>query len=352
MKTDLSPLDRREKPDVSIIAPCRNERQFIEPFLRSLLAQEGCGLSVEILIADGMSDDGTRDIIRQRSIMDTRIRLIDNPGMIVSAGLNKAIGMAQGDVIIRMDVHTDYATDYVCRCVAALEETAADNVGGPWRAIGRGYFQEAVAIAFQSPFSSGGAGSHRLAYEGPVDTVYLGCWRRKAFDCFGLFDEELVRNQDDEFNFRTLRAGGKIWQSPKIVSWYYPRSSLSRLFAQYSQYGYWKVRVIQKHRQLASWRHMVPAVLVGSLSLTGVLTPFIGWAQTTFFVLFGGYVGTNILAALMACRQEGRYRYLPVMPLIFAAFHFGYGYGFLWGIWDFLVHRRWRNNFARLTRSV
>lgn len=352
MKTPPSLPDRQTRLDVSIIVPCRNERQFIEPFLRGLVAQEWCGLSVEILIADGMSDDGTHDIIRQWSATDSRVRLIDNPCMIVSVGLNRAIGVAQGDVVIRMDVHTDYAPDYVCQCVTALKETAADNVGGPWRAVGRGYFQEAVAVAFQSPFSSGGAGSHRLGYEGPVDSVYLGCWRRKAFDCFGLFDEELVRNQDDEFNLRILRAGGKVWQSPKIVSRYYPRSSLRHLFAQYSQYGYWKVRVIQKHRRLASWRHMVPAILVGSFLLIGVLTPFFTWAQAAFFVFLGVYVGANILAALVTCGRESRYRYLPVIPFIFAAFHCGYGYGFLCGVWDFFVRRRWRDGFARLTRSV
>src|SRR6266516_3597262 len=246
------------RPKVSIVIPCRNEADHIERCISSILAQEQPDGGFEIIVADGMSDDGTREVVegmiaRLRSTglqttdhrttdhgtTDPRtegngqwsvvsrppVRLIDNPGRICSTGLNAAIRTAQGEIIIRMDAHTEYAADYIVRCVKTLEETGADNVGGPWIAKGNGYVSRAIAAAFQSPFAVGGARSHALNHEGPVDSVYLGCWRRGTFERFGYFDEELVRNQDDEHNLRIIRGGGKIWQSTKIKSWYRPRGS-------------------------------------------------------------------------------------------------------------------------------
>ena len=147
-----------------------------------------------------------------------------------------------------------------------LQETGADNVGGPWVARGKGKVGMAIAAAFESPFSCGGARGHDPKYSGPVDTVYLGCWRREIFDRIGLFDEELVRNQDDEFNLRLVRSGGKVWQSVAIKSCYHPRESLRHLFKQYVQYGYWKARVLKKHRLPASVRHLVPSIFVLTLA--------------------------------------------------------------------------------------
>ena len=173
-----------------------------------------------------------------------------------------------------MDAHSEYASDYIRQCLQVLDETGADNVGGPWIARGEGYIGLAIAAVFQSPFAVGGARGHNPEYEGEIDTVYLGCWRRELFDRIGFFDEELVRNQDDEFNLRLVRAGGRIWQSPRIRSWYRPRGSLRDLFRQYLQYGYWKVRVIQKHRRPAAIRHLAPAGLVISLALLTATAPF------------------------------------------------------------------------------
>ena len=177
-------------------------------------------------------------------------------------GLNAAIRVAQGSIIIRLDAHTKYAPDYIRQCLAVLQETGADNVGGPCIAEGKGFVSQAIAAAFHSPFAVGGARWHDLDYVGAADTVHLGCWRREVFDRIGLFDEELVRNQDDEFNLRLTRAGGKIWHSPRIKSWYRPRESLRALIRQYMQYGYWKVRVIQKHKMPASVRHLIPGGFV------------------------------------------------------------------------------------------
>ena len=184
-----------------------------------------------MIVADGGSDDGTLDALARLIAADTRLRVVANPEQIVSTGLNRALAEARGEVIVRMDVHTTYAPDYVAECIAALVRTGADNVGGPWRAeaeAGGGAMQEAIVAAFQSPLVAGGALSRRLDYEGPVDTVYLGAWPRATFDRFGSFDETLVRNQDDEHNLRITAGGGRVWQSARIVSAYRPRARLGR----------------------------------------------------------------------------------------------------------------------------
>src|SRR5262244_2676614 len=261
-------------PTVSLIVPCRNEKHYIEPCIRALLAQTLPAGSFEIIVADGLSDDGTREILARLAAAYACLHLVDNPGRIVATGLNAAIRAARSRIIVRIDVHTQYAPDYVRQCLAVLHETGADNVGGPWVAQGTGYIGRAVAAAFQSPFAVGGARGHNPHYTGPVDTVYLGCWPREVFDRIGFFDEELVRDQDDEFNLRLTRAGGKIWQSPRIKSWYHPRESLGSLFQQQIQYGYWKVRVIQKHKIPASIRHLVPGCFVLSLIFLALASPW------------------------------------------------------------------------------
>jgi succinoglycan biosynthesis protein ExoA len=341
----MSPL-----PAVSIIVPMRNERAHAELFLRSVLAQE-TPAELEIIVADGMSDDGTRAMLAEMSSRDPRVRVIDNPGRIVSTGLNAAIREARGEIVIRMDAHTEYARDYVERCLAVRRSTEADNVGGAWQARGRTYLQSAIALGFQSRFSSGGARSHRVGYEGEVDSVYLGCWSRAALLQLGLFDEELVRNQDDELNLRLKRGGGRIWQSPQIRSWYYPRASLRALFAQYSQYGYWKVRVIQKHRIPASVRHLVPGLLVMSLIGLGVASLLFPQALRPFAFVALLYATAVIVASVATCRERTKWKYVIVMPLVFATYQLGYGWGFVRGVLDFVVlKKRGRMSFRVLTR--
>ena len=338
-------------PAVSIVVPCRNERNHIESCFRSILEQEPPPGGFEILVADGMSNDGTRETLKRLGDQYPSLRIIDNPQCIVSSALNEAIKAARGDIIIRMDAHTDYARDYVRECMKVLRETHADNVGGPWRAIGDGVIGGAIAAAFQSPFAVGGARGHDPSYEGIVDTVYLGCWPRKVFDRIGSFDEELVRNQDDEFNLRLTRAGGKIWQSPRIRSWYNPRGSLGALFRQYSQYGYWKVRVIQKHKIPASVRHLIPGIFV----LLSCVLPLLGleWhpAMQAWLIMMAAYVGCNFIASIFAARRFGA-QYLVMFPIVFASYHAAYGYGFLRGLCDFILFKRKpRESYTALTRE-
>jgi glycosyltransferase involved in cell wall biosynthesis len=336
---------------VSIVIPCRDERDYIESCLRSILAQTLPPGDFEVIVADGISGDGTREILKRLAEGEPRLRVIDNPGRIVSTGLNAAIREAQGSIIMRMDVHTEYASDYICQCLAVLRETGAENVGGPWVAKAEGLLGRAIARAFQSPFSVGDPHGHNASYEGTHDTVYLGCWPRQVFDKIGFFDEELVRNQDDEFNLRLMRAGGKIWQSPRIRSWYRPRESLRALFRQYLQYGYWKVRVIQKHRMPTSVRHLIPASFVSLL--TGLPLASLAWPAVVWgwFGLLGMYAICSLsISFRIAARTE--WKLLPILPPVFACYHVAYGYGFLCGLWDFGILRRGAHRtYTELTRA-
>jgi glycosyltransferase involved in cell wall biosynthesis len=325
---------------VSVVIPCRNESPHVRRLIRSLMEQETTGFGVEFLIADGMSDDGTREILSSEAAADPRIRIIDNPGRIVSTGLNAAIRGARGDIIVRMDAHTEYARDYIARCVETLIQTGADNVGGAPRVRADSFRLQVLGAAYHSPFAVGGARSHNFDYEGYVDSVFYGCWHKSTLDRLGLFDEELVRNQDDELNLRLIRRGGKVWQSRNIVCWYRPRTTLGSLWRQYLQYGFWKVAVIRKHRIPASWRHLPPALFVAAaaglpcaagLAWAGDFPQLAVELLRLWLLMLSVYSLASIVAALWAARRW-QWRVAPVLPLVFAIYHVSYGVGFLLGL--------------------
>lgn len=326
---------------VAIIVPCRNEEQALGSFLLSLDGQDLDGIQAEVLIADGGSTDGSREILQQYCSKKFPVRVVDNPRGIVSAGLNEAIRSTDAGIILRMDVHTEYRHDYVRRCLEELEKTGAANVGGPARTRhGNSAIARAIATAYHSPFACGGARFHNIAYAGYVDTVPYGCWRRSTFGQVGLFDESLVRNQDDEFNLRLLLHGLKIWQSPDIVSWYYPRPSLQALFRQYLQYGFWKVAVLRRHGRTASVRHYVPAIFVSALlmlpaaALVALLADFRGMAALAgagWLAATGAYALASFGVALLAVPSAG-FKAASLLPVVCAAYHVSYGLGFLAGL--------------------
>jgi glycosyltransferase involved in cell wall biosynthesis len=328
-----------ESPAISIVVPCRNEKKHILPFLEGLDRQEGIE-HAEVILADGMSQDGTRSLLASFRPKRFILQIIDNPEKIAPTGLNAAIRMAKGPIILRMDVHAEYAPDYVVRCCEMLERSGAHNVGGPSQTKAKGYVGQAVAAAFHSRFGSGGAKFHDLGYEGYVDTVQFGCWKKATLEALGLFDEKLVRNQDDELNLRLIRWGGKIWQSPRIVFWYHPRSSLGSLFRQQMQYGYWKVAVIRKHGRPASWRHVVPAAFVAVNAGLAALTALAGLSgmrpaadyAAPIWMLAASMYGICSLGASVVTGLRFGYKYIPILPAVFAIYHFGYGIGFLCGL--------------------
>jgi succinoglycan biosynthesis protein ExoA len=347
---------------VSIIVACRNEISHIRGFLDSLLSQDMSDIAWEAITADGMSDDGTREVLEEYSARHPQLHVIANPGRIASAGLNAAIRAARGSIIMRMDAHTCYASNYCRLCVQTLESTGADNVGGPARTRTVGVRARAVAAAYHSPFATGGARFRDVDYEGWVNTLPYGCWRKTMLERIGLFDETLVREQDNELNLRLLRAGGKIWQNPAIISWYSPRSTLSNLFRQFFQYGFWQVAVIRKHRRPDSWRKLVPVVFVlGNGLLIGgmAVTRAIGAAHwfTTMAILWlsmaAAYGLANLTASVIAAKRHG-WATLPYLPAVFASYHISYGLGSLAGMrcffWRSAPTLHGQSAFTRITR--
>jgi glycosyltransferase involved in cell wall biosynthesis len=237
-------------PLVSVIMPVRNEADFLAESLGAVLTQDYLPDRMEVLIADGMSTDGTRDIVSDLATRYPRcpITVLDNPGRIVATGLNAALRVARGEIIIRIDGHCRIASDYVSRCVDHLRRDEVDGVGGSINTVAGTAVGRAIAGAMSSPFGVGGSAFRTIKGRTMlVDTVPFPAYSRHAIDMAGPFDEELVRNQDDEYNYRLRKLGARILLAADIKSDYYSRTSLGSLWRQYFQYGYYKVRVMRKH---------------------------------------------------------------------------------------------------------
>lgn len=327
------------RPSVTVVLPIRNEAGCIGASLAAVLGQDYPADRLDVIVADGMSDDGTRAHVRQLMAIHPRLKLIDNPSRIVPTGMNLAIRAASGEVVVRVDGHTIIAPDYVTECVAALGRSRADNVGGPMRALGEGWFGKAVAAATSSRFGVGGARFHYSDREEWVDTVYMGAWRRETLERIGLFDEEMVRDQDDELNYRLLDRGGRILLSPRIRSSYTVRGNPRALWRQYFQYGFWKVRVMQKHPRQIRLRQLAPPALVAGLLLSAAAA----WSRPAAATIWGGiplaYAAANVVASLAARRRTG-WAVVPVLSLGYAVIHMAYGLGFLAGLARFPT--KWR----------
>jgi succinoglycan biosynthesis protein ExoA len=331
---------------VTVILAIRNEADFIAESLGAVLAQDYPVNFMEILVADGLSNDATREIITNKA-GDTQkpvIQIVDNPGKIVPIGLNIVLRQAKGDIIIRVDGHTSVAPDYVRQCVETLQRTNADNVGGKMSAIGNNFFGKSVALATSTPFGIGGGRFHYSNQEEWVDTVYMGAWPRRVFEKIGLFDEELVRDQDDEFNYRLREQGGHILLSPAIRSIYTVRSTPYALWRQYFEYGFWKVRVLQKHPRQMSLRQFIPPALVLALLVSFIIAMF-PVIRPLSFVIPILYLFANLLASLWTALKRG-WKFLPFLPIVFIILHIGYGLGFLVGLAKFW--NRWGDKIGKV----
>jgi glycosyltransferase involved in cell wall biosynthesis len=329
-------------PFVTLIMPIRNEAAFIARSLSSVLTQDYPAERLEVIVADGMSTDGTRQIVKSMQALYSRLRLIDNPGKIVPVGLNLALRQARGEIIIRVDGHCEIAPDYVQCCVERLQKNEAVGVGGPIETVGETLCARTIALAMSSSFGVGGAAFRTVKdREMMVETVAFPAYKRGALAAAGPFDEELVRNQDDEYNYRLRTLGGKILLSPEIRSRYYSRGTLRSLWRQYFQYGYWKVRVMQKHPRQMRARQFAPFLFVTALLLTLLLMPFLAIGAWLFAFIAGLYLAANLGASvLIACK--GNWRSLLLMPATFAALHLAYGLGFWAGLVKF--RNRWGEN--------
>jgi len=323
-------------PLVTVAMPCLDERHSIEACIRGVLTQDYPPDRLEILVADGMSTDGTRDILGRLAGEDERIRVIDNPARIQAAGLNAILKQARGDVIVRMDAHCDYQRDYVRKCVEVLESTRADNVGGAQRPQAKTFFQTAVCAALGSPLAVGGARYRRPENEGFVDTVFLGAFRRRVFETVGLYDPRAITNEDAELNQRLVRDGGRIYLSRDIVVRYYPRGSFRGLARQYFRYGSGRARTLLKHGAFLSVRPALPFMMVAAavalLAAPGLhpLAP----------LAFGLYALVAGLEALRVAARHGLAK-AAIAWAIFPVVHVSHGLGFATGLVRYTLARDW-----------
>ncbi len=307
---------------ITVICPLLNEEEYIESVLKFFI--NAPPEEKELLLIDGGSTDRTVSTIMEWCDKYDNIKLLHNPVKYVPFALNIGIKNSSGDPIIRLDAHTEYAEDYFEQIIKTFNETGADIVGGPMNAVGKTNFQIAVAQATGTVFGVGNSKIHKGKYEGESDHVYLGAWRRKLFDEIGYFDERLKRNQDDEFHYRARSLGKKIYLNPEIKSYYYPRSSLSKLIKQYFQYGLFKPVVLSKIKSEIKLRHLIP-----SLFSIYILSLSLAFFSKFYFLPLFAYIFMDIY---FSARAKSNVKIVIISLLIYPVLHLSYGTGFLIGL--------------------
>lgn len=331
-------MQTNDEARVSVVIPCLNEVHYISNCLDNIITGDFPTERLEILVVDGMSDDGSRERVRAYTERYPFVRLLDNPTKITPAALNAGIRSARGDIIVRIDAHAAYPADYLSGLLTWMERTGADNVGGVLvtRPGGEGRMAAAIAIAVSHPFGVGNS-YFRIGTSKPrwVDTVPFGCWRKSTFDRIGLFDEELIRNQDDELNFRLLKAGGKLLLVPNIVVEYFVRRRLSQLWRMYAQYGFFKPLVARKIGSVLTARQLVPVAFVVALATSTALAPFSQYGRAALLATIASYALASLAASFAASKDD--WSLTLFLPLAFATIHVAYGAGFLGGIWEFFI---------------
>lgn len=323
------------EPLISVVIPCRNEVAMIEACLEALLA--GSWQELEILVVDGMSDDGTRELLNRLQTQDARIRICDNPARFTPIAFNIGIREARGEYIQIVGARQILAADYLRSCFEILQrDPQIACVGGIIYHKASNPTSEVIAAAMTSPFGVGAGNFRVLQHEAEVDTVSTPMYPRRIFEQIGLFDEALVRNQDDELNYRVLKAGYKIIFTPNTSLDYYVRASFSQLWRQYFQYGYWKTYVNRKHGAVTTMRQVVPALFVVGLVLGALLSliwPLLWLVYLAVLLLYGA------LGVWSAFKKGLAHQSLQMLKALLTL-HLAYGLGYLEGLFHFFVLRR------------
>ena len=335
---------------VSVIAPIYNERKFIVSFLDSIMEQDYPKDQMEVLLADGMSDDGTRDIIAAYG-ESSLFHLIDNPDRAVSFGFNRAVRESRGDVIVRMDAHCKYPKNYISRLVEELFRLDAENTGGLIRTLPANNSSKclAIAAAVTHPLGVGNStfriGATKIK---EVDTVPFGCFRRSIFDRIGFLDEELIRNQDDEFNGRIIKNGGRIFIIPDLVVDYTMRDSFQKMRKMYYQYGLYKPLVNKKLGHAATVRQFFPSLFVLGIVIGGVLSCFVPWIKWIYLAVLALYCLMAFAVGVQyVFKRNKRWLMAVLMPWAILNLHLSYGVGYLQGIWNVVFGKKTKVNYNR-----
>lgn len=324
------------QPTVSIIIPCYNEQATIGALLAAIQGQSYPADKLEIVIADGFSEDGTRaEVARfQRDHPSVRAKVVDNHKRTIPSGLNQAIRESSGQILVRLDAHSIPIPEYVERCVQALETGRGANVGGVWQIVpgGKGALAAAIAAAAAHPLGAGDA-LYRLGGQArAVDTVPFGAFRRDLVESVGPFDEDLLTNEDYEFNYRLRRRGNVVWMDPEIRSTYVSRSTLQELARQYWRYGFWKYRMLLRYPESIRWRQALPPLFI--LVLLGTAVAAAVWPQAVIGLALAVlvYLSALLLAGVDLARRHRNAMIAPLAVPVLATMHFSWGLGFLWSV--------------------
>lgn len=335
-------------PFISILLPVRNEAAHITNTLECICSQDYPASRFEIIVVDGCSEDDTAQKVDQfiRENPGFSISLHQNEKKIFSTGFNLGMRSARGEVILMLGGHTEILPGYLRSCVEALHEFDAECVGGHIETISLSRSSQAIALAMSSPFGVGNVAFRtRPDLMAEVDTVAFAAYCASVFQRVGLLDEEMIRNQDDEFNYRLLESGGKILLIPTIRCRYFSRSGFSSLWRQYFQYGLWKVRVLQKHPRQMRLRQFIPPLFIAALTGSLILMVFTALAMVPHALIAGSYAAANLIASAFTAKRHG-WQHFYLLPLAFATLHFGYGSGFLTGLAKFW--NRWGDKLGEV----
>jgi glycosyltransferase involved in cell wall biosynthesis len=289
---------------------------------------------MEIVIADGFSTDGTRSEIEawKFDYPDVEIRVVDNPKRVIPAALNNALKAADGDIIIRLDAHSIPEQDYVSRSVQALRQGLGDNIGGQWQIKpgASGWIAESIAFAAAHPLGVGGAQYRIGGVPQIVDTVPFSAFYRNLVKRIGFYDEELLSNEDYEYNARIRQAGGVVWFDPEIRSNYLARSTFGDLSRQYWRYGYWKFQMLRKYPQTIRWRQALPPLFILSIFVLGFSSIWFNWALWILFIETFLYFSALLFVAMQALKRSGNIKLVFGVPFAIMMMHFSWGIAFLW----------------------
>lgn len=345
-------------PLVSAIVICRNEEKFIGRCLESIIANDYPKQKLEVLVVDGMSEDGTRKIVEEYRKEHPSIRLINNPKKLTPFAFNEGIKNSQGELVMIMSAHATYGIDYIRNCVSASLKYNADNVVGTWKILPRSkdFIDKAIVFALSSSFGVGNAkyrtGSSKKKDVEYVDTGAYGCYKKGIFNKIGLFNENLIRGQDMEFNLRLKMAGGRTILVPEAIVYYYARTDFKSFCKHNFRNGVWAILPFKYSKIMpVSWRHLVPFAFTSSLIISLVLSYLTYISIWLFLFIFGSYCLLNLYFSLKITIQKNNLKYLFLMPIIFLALHIGYGLGSVWGTLNVIVSKRFWTNLRFILRK-
>ncbi|MBE0426211.1 MAG: glycosyltransferase family 2 protein [Nitrospirae bacterium] len=338
-----------ETPFVSIVIPCRNEEKFIGKCLDSIVENDYPENKLEVLVVDGNSNDGTKMLLKKYAEQYPFVKILTNDKRITPVAMNLGIKAARGKYIMILGSHSEVQKNFIKENINAFNKYDVDCVGGNIITLwaNENLTAKSIAMGISHPFGVGNV-YFRIGSKTPrlVDAVPFGCYRREVFEKIGFFDEDLIRNQDDEFNLRLIKNGGKILLVPEVVSYYYARDSLKKLWKMYYQYGYFKPLVAKKIGAVLTWRQLIPAAFVSSLIFFGLFSLFFKSFLLIFLPIILSYLFVNIGFSFMTAVKKG-FKYCFTLPVVFGVLHFSYGLGYLKGIWDFILLKKHKRKALR-----